>query len=192
MIWNSGTGRQQLDGSATPWWLFDLLNMQVRKLTGHEFEIDATACDWNSKCDLYWDEATDSLQQDWSEYRTLFYNPPFSATLIGLFVENAFQAGEQGSTITLLIPLWPGYEWFQSIKQRAVMQDVVGTVTFSNGDGSKTVLNNGKRSMGIVVATLGPKIVAGTNGPPIRRSGIESKLATQARSNGKAAAARRS
>ena len=54
------------DGSATPQWLFDLLNEQVQDLTGQEFQLDAAAAEWNAKCEHYFDEEMDALKQDWS------------------------------------------------------------------------------------------------------------------------------
>jgi len=72
----------------------------------------------------------------------------------------------------LLLPSWPGYDWYQSLKQKGQMQDVIGPVRFKDGNGKPVVLNNGRWGTSIVIATLGPNTPAGTNGPPIRKSGI--------------------
>ena len=114
------------NGSATPQWLFDLLDQQVQELTGEGFQLDGAASANNAKCEQYFDEATNALQQDWSPWKTIFLNPPFSADAIGRFVEKAIDAAESGTTVVLLIPFWPGYEWFGTLKQQAQMQDVVG------------------------------------------------------------------
>ena len=39
-------------------------------------------------------------------------------------------------------------------------------------DGGQAVLNKGRNSDSLVVALLGPDITPGTNGPPIRRTGV--------------------
>jgi phage N-6-adenine-methyltransferase len=157
------------DGTATPPWLFDRLDKLARELTGRGFELDAAAEPWNAKCPRYFDEETDALKQDWSAWPTVFCNPPFSARLISAFVGKALEAADKGSTVVLLLPMWPGYEWYQALKRRGQMQDILGPVAFARADGTKVVLNNGRRSMSLVVATVGPKVVAGTNGEPIAK-----------------------
>jgi phage N-6-adenine-methyltransferase len=156
------------DGCSTPQWLFDVLDERVRALTGEGFQLDAAAAEWNAKCGFYFDEGADALRQDWSRWPTIFCNPPFSASLISQFVEKALEAAESGSTVALLLPAWPGYPWFQGLKRRGQMQDIIGPVAFERPDGSKFALNNGN-GMSLVVATLGPKVRPGTNGEPITR-----------------------
>ena len=165
--------RPARDGTATPQWLFDMLDGQVQALTGQGFELDAAAEDWNTKCEHYYDRRTDALQQDWSQWATIWCNPPFSVAIIGHFVSKALEAAEKGSTVALLLPSWPGYGWFQELKQKGQMQDVLGPIRFEGGNGKPVVLNNGRWSTSIVIAVLGPNIPAGTNGPPIRKSGIK-------------------
>ncbi|MCH7686384.1 MAG: AAA family ATPase, partial [Planctomycetes bacterium] len=124
--------------------------------------------------------------------RTTFCNPPFSATLIEKFVEKAVAAAEKGSTVVLLLPSWPGYDWFQELKQKGQMQDVIGPLVFENADGSTTVLNNGYHTSSIVIVTLGPGVVGGTNGPPIRKPGAgESTPRSIPKGNGQTSARRR-
>jgi phage N-6-adenine-methyltransferase len=156
------------EGTATPQCLFDLLNAQVKRLTGQAFELDAAASDWNAKCADYFDEETDALAQDWSRWRTIFLNPPFNAELVGRFVAKALEAAGKGSTVVLVLPAWPGYDWFQQVKANGQVQDVIGPVAFEGADGGRVLLNNGRRTTGIVVATLGPHVRPGTSGEPIR------------------------
>jgi phage N-6-adenine-methyltransferase len=158
---------READGTATPQWLFDLLDDQVKALTGQGFQLDAAASDWNAKCADYFDEQTDALQQDWSRSPTIFCNPPFCAELIKQFVTKAIEAAEKGSTVVLVLPSWPGFEWFQELKRRGQVQDVVGPIHFEHHDGRKVTLNSGRKTSSIVVVTLGPRIVPGTNGGPI-------------------------
>ena len=163
------------DGQSTPQWLFDILNEQVRALTGQGFQLDAAACEWNAKCARYFDEEMDALKQDWSAWATVFCNPPFSAQLISKFAAKALEAADKGSTVVLLLPSWPGYPWFQELKRRGRMQDIIGPVAFALADGGKVLLNNGYKTTAIVVATLGPKVTAGTNGEPIAKPGVVSR-----------------
>jgi phage N-6-adenine-methyltransferase len=167
--------RKRKGGSATPHSLFNLLNTRVEELTGQPFRLDAAAEKWNAKCDHYFDEEADSLKQDWSQWPTIFCNPPYSAQLLAKFVAKALEAASAGSTVVLLLPSWPGYPWFQELKRRCQMQDIIGPVAFERADGSKAVLNNGYQTYSLVVATLGPGIAPGTNGEPIR--GVHRPLA---------------
>jgi phage N-6-adenine-methyltransferase len=159
------------DGSETPQWLFDVLNRQVEEITGHGFQLDAAASGWNAKCGDYYDEEDDALRQDWSGFPSIWCNPPFSADLIGRFVAKAVEAAEKGSTVVLLLPSWPGYDWYQELKRRGQMRDVIGPVSFDHHDGGRAVLNKGRNSVSLVVALLGPHVAAGSNGPPISRAG---------------------
>jgi phage N-6-adenine-methyltransferase len=164
----TGTGK---DGAATPQWLFDALNARVRELTGQGFQLDAAASDWNAKCADYFTEQADALAQDWSGRGPIYCNAPFTPTLLPKFAAKAIEAAEGGATVALLLPSWTGYPWFQELKRRGQMADVIGPVEFERADGSKVVLNNGPKTTSLVVATLGPSIAAGTNGEPIRRPG---------------------
>jgi phage N-6-adenine-methyltransferase len=175
----------EADGTATPQWLFDLLDRLVEEITGHGFELDAAASHWNAKCAHYYDEKDDALKQDWSDFGTVWCNPPFSAELIGRFTAKASEAAEKGSTVVLLLPQWPGYDWYQEVKRRGEMRDVTGPVRFVHHDGGHVVLNNGRHSDSLVVALLGPHFAPGTNGPPIRSPGAaESPSETRRLHNG--------
>jgi phage N-6-adenine-methyltransferase len=171
MSWFEGLGPEQTDGCSTPQWLFDVLNDQVAARTGQGFLLDAAASGWNAKCRDYFDERVNALRQDWSRWRAIFCNPPFSASLIAQFVPKAFDAAARGSTIVFILPHWPGYPWFQEVKRRAQMQDIIGPVAFAQSDGRKAVFNNGRHTTSLVVATLGPNVPAGRNGEPITRPG---------------------
>ncbi len=164
-------GSVEADGTATPQWLFDLLNGLVEEVAGHGFALDAAASDWNAKCAHYYDEEDDALKQDWSTFRTIWCNPPFSAALIERFIAKAIEAAEKGSTVVLLLPYWPGYDWFQEVKRKGEMRDVIGPVRFLHHDGGHVVLNNGRSSVSLVVALLGPHFAPATSGPPIRNPG---------------------
>jgi phage N-6-adenine-methyltransferase len=161
-----GRAQGKVDTS-TPQWLFDTLNEQVRALTGEGFQLDAAAAEWNAKCEVYFDERTDALRQDWSRWPTIFCNPPFRSELIARFATRALEAAGKGSTVVLLLPYWQGYPWFQKLKRRGQLQDIVTPVAFEWPDGSTFVFNKDRRTL--VVVTLGPKVRPGTNGEPIAK-----------------------
>lgn len=57
----------------TPQELFDNLNNEF------DFELDAFASDKNAKCKHFFTEQDDSLQQDWTKYKSIFINPPYTS-----------------------------------------------------------------------------------------------------------------
>lgn len=57
----------------TPQELFDNLNNEF------DFELDAFASDKNAKCKHFFTERDDSFQQDWTKYKSIFINPPYTS-----------------------------------------------------------------------------------------------------------------
>lgn len=57
----------------TPQELFDNLNNEF------DFELDAFASDKNAKCKHFFTERDDSFQQDWTNYKSIFINPPYTS-----------------------------------------------------------------------------------------------------------------
>jgi phage N-6-adenine-methyltransferase len=171
------TSSVRRDECSTPQWLFDVLDEQVRALSGEGFQLDAAASGWNSKCQYYFDERTDALRQDWSRWPTVFCNPPFQSGLLSQFAEKALEAAARGSTVVLLLPYWQRFAWFQDLKRRGQLQDIITPVAFEWPDGTTFVFNKDRRTL--VVATLGPKVRPGTNGEPIAGGQAWSPLAKE-------------
>jgi phage N-6-adenine-methyltransferase len=161
------------DGHKTPRWIVE----KVEAILGAPVDLDACAASWNAQCDTFFDEETDALVQDWSPYKRIWCNPPWNSDLISQFVQKAVEAAEAGSTVALLLPGWTGYDWFQELKAKARIHDVVGgPVIFEAHDGSSIVRNNGSKHSPLVVAIVGPGIQGGTNGEPIRKPGTNGQL----------------
>ncbi|EOT38241.1 phage N-6-adenine-methyltransferase [Enterococcus dispar] len=57
----------------TPQELFDNLNNEF------DFELDAFASDKNAKCKHFFTERDDAFQQDWTKYKSIFINPPYTS-----------------------------------------------------------------------------------------------------------------
>jgi hypothetical protein len=161
-------GMETLPGNITPQWLFDVLDEQVRALTGKGFQLDVAAWEGNAKCRLSFAERTHALRQDWSKWPTISCNPPFRADLLSQFATKALDAATKGSTVVFILPWWPGHSWFQDLKRRGRVQDILGPVAFERSDGGKFVLNKGN-GISLVAVTLGPRVVPGSNGEPITK-----------------------
>ena len=67
-------------GASTPPWLFDRCNHLAMEACGEPITLDVAAAEWNHKCDRYYTEDDDALEQDW-DATAAWLNPPFSATV---------------------------------------------------------------------------------------------------------------
>src|ERR1041384_303532 len=81
----------------TPIDLFNRLNDEFH------FNLDAAATHDNHLCDNYFTIENDALKQDWTQYKSIFVNPPYSR-LIGKFVEKAYNESKKNCIIVMLIP----------------------------------------------------------------------------------------
>lgn len=66
VLYSTGNGEY-----GTPQDLFDALNEEFR------FVLDPAATHDNAKCDQYFTKDEDGLKQDWSQYGSVFLNPPY-------------------------------------------------------------------------------------------------------------------
>lgn len=82
----------------TPQKLYDELNAK------YHFTLDAAASKSNHKCDKYYTEDDNGLEQDWGG-ETVFVNPPYGAKETGVWTRKCYEeSAKPGTTIVLLIP----------------------------------------------------------------------------------------
>ena len=84
----------------TPQELFEKLNDEFH------FELDAFASDKNAKCKHYFTEEDDSFQQDWTKYKSIFINPPYTSKVQDEVLKkiNDTISTDWDGVIVLLIP----------------------------------------------------------------------------------------
>lgn len=84
----------------TPKDLFDKLNDEFN------FDLDAFASDKNAKCKNYFTEQDDSFQQDWTKYKSIFINPPYTSKVQDEVLKkiNDTISSDWKGVIVLLIP----------------------------------------------------------------------------------------
>ncbi|MDR1405568.1 MAG: phage N-6-adenine-methyltransferase [Candidatus Methanoplasma sp.] len=92
------------DEWATPQHIFDALDREFH------FSTDLCASDRNFKCPLYFTKETDSLKQAWTGI--CFMNPPYSRTLLPLFVEKAYRSARDGAAVVSLLPVRADTGWW--------------------------------------------------------------------------------
>lgn len=119
----------------TPNTFFDILN------TEFEFDIDAAANQYNTKCKFYFDDAL-NLPVAWNNTgvvynekhpnkKHIFLNPPYS--LVELFLKQAYEESKQGAIIVCLIPTRSdtGY-WHKYCMEAYEIRFVKGRLKFTN------------------------------------------------------------
>ena len=110
----------------TPKELFDKLNSEFN------FELDAAASDENHKCENYFTEEQNALEQDWSKYNSIFINPPYDSKLQTDFLKKAYETNKKhGTTIVLLIPSRTDTaRWHEYIFDKADVRFLRGRIKF--------------------------------------------------------------
>ena len=88
--------RSDCDDWSTPQWLFDELNEEFK------FDLDACATSKTAKCKQYYNKRTNGLVVDWSQFKSVFCNPPYSD--ISNWVDKCSDSSKMGPVVVLLIP----------------------------------------------------------------------------------------
>lgn len=80
----------------TPQEFFDELNKEFK------FVLDPCASRENRKCNFYFSKEFNGLSKSWTEYKSIFMNPPHTKE-IGKWLKKAYETSQLGSTIVCLI-----------------------------------------------------------------------------------------
>lgn len=126
---NTGLYSSNTDQWATPQALFDRLDRQYGP-----FDLDVCATPDNTKCEHYFTEDEDGLQQAWTG--RCWCNPPYGRS-IGKWVHKAHSASLQGSTVVCLLPARTDTRWWQDYcLPYGEITYLRGRVRFGSGSGS--------------------------------------------------------
>ncbi|CDQ22605.1 DNA N-6-adenine-methyltransferase [Halobacillus karajensis] len=115
---------------ATPQDFFDELN------TEFNFTLDPCATPDNAKCDKYFTEKDDGLEQSW-EGETVFCNPPYGRG-IKHWVKKAYQESTKpNTTVVLLIPSRTDTRYFHDyVYHKSEIRFLKGRLKFGDGSGN--------------------------------------------------------
>lgn len=152
---------------STPQWLFEACNRLAVEACGLAFEVDACAAEWNAKVPTYWTAEQDCLKQDWTQYRAVYCNPPFTTELLARVVQKAVEA-KQTTTTVLIVPDSHDQPWYVICEQQGRIHEVKSYARFTQKGGKTTTLNVPSRTTSIVVVVFGPNVQPGA-GPTIRQ-----------------------
>lgn len=117
------------DQWGTPQELFDELNAK------YKFTLDVCASDWNHKCERYFDEAINGLEQDWSN-EVCWMNPPYGRE-ISKWMAKAFESSRGGATVVCLVPARTDTRWWHDYAMRGQIEFLRGRLKFESPTGTK-------------------------------------------------------
>jgi phage N-6-adenine-methyltransferase len=105
---NDGMYSSNKGNWGTPDDFFNKLNAQ------YGFDLDPCADDINHKCENYFTEESNGLEQDWNG--KVFMNPPYGRK-IGLWIQKAYDETQNGnaSFVVCLLPARTDTKWFHEI-----------------------------------------------------------------------------
>lgn len=92
----SGVFSNRTDEWKTPTDLYKKLNAEFK------FVLDAAATSTNALCNNFFTKKDNALTKDWSKYKSVFCNPPYSQA--SEFVEKSLNEAKKGCTVVMLIP----------------------------------------------------------------------------------------
>lgn len=113
------------DQWSTPQDLFDLLNYEF------QFDLDVCATHDNAKCDRYFTEEDNGLEQDWAG--TCWMNPPYGNE-ISEWMRKAFeQAHTHGIRVVCLVPARVDTGWWWDYARHGEVRFLRGRLKFGGG-----------------------------------------------------------
>ena len=111
---------------STPQWLFDRFDKVFH------FKLDPCASPKTKKCQIYFTEKEDGLEQSWHKIGNAFVNPPFSRALPS-WIQKSFEESQKGIIVCMLIPGRPDTEaWHKYCLPRAEILFIKGRITFED------------------------------------------------------------
>lgn len=91
---NDGMFTSKTDLWATPKSFFEEVNKEFN------FEVDVCALAENAKCEKYFTPEINGLEQDWTQFKSIWCNPPYGKEM-HKWIEKAYYTYEQTNKQTL-------------------------------------------------------------------------------------------
>jgi phage N-6-adenine-methyltransferase len=132
----------------TPKEIFDKLSLEFG------FNFDVAASFQNSKCNEYYTELDDALDQKWGKVN--WCNPPYSD--ITPWIQKAIIEHQYGRTTVMLVPADTSVKWFKLAYESCnEVRFISGRISFINADTQKPVNGNNKGSVLFIWKGNAPK-----------------------------------
>ena len=106
---------------ATPQEFFDKYNEL------YKFETDVCASPENAKCEQYFTEQDNGLEQDWKG--SCWMNPPYGRT-IKSWMKKAYESSLDGATVVCLVPSRTDTVWWHEYAVKGDIEFIKGRLKF--------------------------------------------------------------
>ena len=124
---NKGLFTSNTDLWATPQDFFDKMNDEFN------FELDVCATSENTKCEKYFTEEINGLEQEWTGI--CWMNPPYGRA-IGDWMKKAYESSLNGATVVCLVPARTDTKWWHDYAMKGEIRLVKGRLKFGGGQNS--------------------------------------------------------
>lgn len=116
------------DNWATPQDFFNQCEKQFGK-----FDIDVCANKENAKCEKYYDEEINGLNQVWKG--KCWMNPPYGRE-ISKWMKKAYESAGNGTIVVCLVPARTDTKWWHDYAQNGIVTFIKGRLKFGNSKNS--------------------------------------------------------
>jgi phage N-6-adenine-methyltransferase len=124
---NQGLFTSNTDMWATPQDFFNQLDQEFN------FEVDVCATRDNAKCEKYFTEEINGLDQEWTG--VCWMNPPYGR-VIGDWVKKAYESSLNGATVVCLVPARTDTKWWHEYCMKGEIRLVKGRLKFGDSKNS--------------------------------------------------------
>lgn len=107
---------------ATPQETFDALNAEFN------FTLDVCATPENAKCDRYFTEEENGLEQKWEG--SVWCNPPYGRGIINQWIRKGYESSLKGATVVMLIPSNTDTSWWHDYVMKGEIWLIRGRLKF--------------------------------------------------------------
>jgi len=95
-----------------------------------DFILDAAASKENTLCEQFFSKEDDALTKDWSEYGSVWCNPPYGRQ-VSKFIKKGFEESKKGATVVMLVPARVDTKWWHSYCAKAEVRFIKGRLKFA-------------------------------------------------------------
>ncbi len=124
---NQGLFTSNTDIWATPQDFFNKMNDEFH------FELDVCATSENAKCEKYFTEETNGLEQEWTG--VCWMNPPYGR-VIGDWMKKAYESSLKGATVVCLVPARTDTKWWHDYAMKGEIRLIKGRLKFGDSQNS--------------------------------------------------------
>ena len=124
---NKGLFTSNTDLWATPQDFFNKMNDEFN------FELDVCATSENTKCEKYFTEEINGLEQEWTGI--CWMNPPYGRA-IGDWMKKAYESSLNGATVVCLVPARTDTKWWHDYAMKGEIRLVKGRLKFGDSQNS--------------------------------------------------------